>query len=321
MIIIISIVIPCFNAQNTIRECLTSILNQTINNIEVIVVDDGSSDNTGQIIKEFVKTDKRVKCFFQQNKGVSSARNSGIKNSQGDYVAFVDADDVIHEKFLEVLLSNIIRYDADISVCMWTRVKEDMIYSSKEQLNIYNKSEFLESLLTSKNIKGYLCNKLFNLNTIKEKKININTEVHFMEDLLFCVDYSLNAVNKAVVTTNSLYYYRDVSDSVTNAGFSSKKETGIKSLEIICNKLEKNFPNNARLNELYYTQFIYFTISLLVRGVFEKKISIDSKKKLLEIVKSVHINKIAKKNVKLSALMIKADFNLYYFFWKIVQKD
>ena len=112
MDLLISIIIPAYNIENYIVRCLDSLLNQTYKNLEVIVVDDGSSDNTGKIIDDYASKYENIKVIHKKNAGVSAARNSGIDVANGDYIGFVDGDDTVDKEMFEVLIDNAIKYDA-----------------------------------------------------------------------------------------------------------------------------------------------------------------------------------------------------------------
>ena len=119
---LISIIVPAYNIEKYIGRCLDSILNQTYKNIEVIVVNDGSSDSTGSIIDDYSRKDDRVKPFHKENGGVSSARILGVNHAIGDYIGFVDGDDYVEPEMFEHLLNNALKYNADISHCGYQMV-------------------------------------------------------------------------------------------------------------------------------------------------------------------------------------------------------
>ena len=113
----VSIIIPIYNSDKTIDRCLKSIINQTYRNIEVICINDGSFDNSYKILQNYLKTDSRIKVINQTNKGVSSARNNGIKNSTGKYIMFVDADDYLKDNMIELLVKSIKKDSSDLLIC------------------------------------------------------------------------------------------------------------------------------------------------------------------------------------------------------------
>jgi glycosyltransferase EpsH len=110
----ISVIIPIYNSANYLSDCLNSILNQTFKDIEIICINDGSTDNSENILREFIKKDKRIIIINQENKGAGSARNKGIEISKGEYISFIDADDMFHFKTLEIAYENIIKNYSDI---------------------------------------------------------------------------------------------------------------------------------------------------------------------------------------------------------------
>lgn len=117
----ISIIIPAYNAEKEIVRCIDSILNQTYNCFEIIIIDDGSTDRTLEICKKYAEKDVRILVKSQENKGVSATRNLGLNLSRGKYICFVDADDYLDCRYLEILLKNILKTNADISMCKWSR--------------------------------------------------------------------------------------------------------------------------------------------------------------------------------------------------------
>lgn len=321
MFIIISIIVPCFNAEKSIGKCLKSILEQTYKNIEVLVIDDGSTDRTKQEIQKIKNLDQRIKYYFQDNQGVSKARNLGIQNMKGNYLAFVDSDDYIDKLYLEVLLKNMKENDCDLSICNWSR--EPYKFGTTEEFGneIVTKELFVEFLLTKNSVRGYLWNKLFKTEIIKKNFLLLDLEVHFMEDLLFCFDYSFHIKKNIVITERILYYYIEESKSITNSGYSLKKETGVTVLESIFLEICHKYPDNLELQSMYYTYYLHFTVSILVRGIYENKLSSKSKMELLEKIKTCNMNKINRKDVKISVLLIKVNFSLYYTIWKIIKKE
>ena len=131
----ISIIVPIYNIEKYLPRCLDSILAQTYKNLEVILVDDGSVDNSGMIADKYARNDQRINVIHQVNKGVSAARNAGLDLATGDYIGFVDGDDYIEKDMYERLLFNAIKYKADISHCGYQMVfpnRVDYYYDTKE---------------------------------------------------------------------------------------------------------------------------------------------------------------------------------------------
>lgn len=124
---LISVIVPAYNVENYLERCIKSLQEQTYSDIEILIVDDGSTDQTDRIRKKLAAKDKRIKCLSYEKKGnygLSAARNLGIEKAAGEYIAFVDSDDFVGPRFLEILYQNIVRYQADISVCRYQKLDE-----------------------------------------------------------------------------------------------------------------------------------------------------------------------------------------------------
>lgn len=121
----VSVVVPIYNVENYLEECIESILNQTYSNIEVILIDDGSTDGSGALCDEYKKKDKRIYVLHKKNGGLSDARNMGIDNAKGEYITFVDSDDIIARDMIEYLLCLLNTYKADMAVCQCDYVDEN----------------------------------------------------------------------------------------------------------------------------------------------------------------------------------------------------
>ena len=170
----VSVIVAAYNIQDYIVKCLKSIANQTYKNFEVIVVDDGSSDNTGKLADEFAENDKRFIVIHKENGGVSSARNRGIDIASGDFIGFVDGDDIIEDDMYEMLVNNAIKYNADISHCGYKLVennKETLFYGT-EKLIIQDRKKGLLDLFEGTLIEPSLCNKIFKNNIVGDIRLN-----------------------------------------------------------------------------------------------------------------------------------------------------
>ena len=161
---LISVIVPAYNVAPWLRQCLNSIISQSYNNLEIIVIDDGSTDSTPQIIDEYAKKDSRIVAIHQENLGLVAVRNKGIKLATGDYIAFVDADDTIDLDMYRRLLENALKYNADISHCgvcfCFPDGHKEMHYGTGK-LKIQNNFEGLKDLLEGVFIEPGLWNKLY----------------------------------------------------------------------------------------------------------------------------------------------------------------
>jgi len=185
---LISVIIPAYNAVKHIETCLSSVLNQTYKNLEIIVINDGSTDGTKKILENFKLKDHRIKVIHKSNTGVSDTRNVGIKNALGKFIGFVDADDEVKPDMYEVLLSNLLKHSADISHCGFELVTQNSLKLFYGTSNVYIQSqkEALVSLLNANLFEPSCCSKLYKKEIVKN--IAFTNEIKFNEDLLFNVD-------------------------------------------------------------------------------------------------------------------------------------
>lgn len=212
MVPTVSIIVPIYNAEKYLPRCIESILNQTYKNIELILINDGSRDQSGQICDLFAKRDARIIVVHKENSGVSDARNEGIKLSTGEYLQFVDSDDYLDYNMTEMLLDAVQRDESDIVFCGYKVIN----YKTGKSLSIsYSHSE------TSFDFKGFLAiyadlnlkaysnapwNKIFKAYLIKKHQIFFNSELDLGEDLLFNIE-AIKKCNRFSVISLCLYNY------------------------------------------------------------------------------------------------------------------
>lgn len=167
---LISVIVPVYNAEQKVGQCIESILNQTYKYLELILVDDGSSDNSGLICDQYAERDNRIRVFHKNNGGQADARNFGLKECSGDYIGFVDNDDVIEPTMYETLLSNMIKNDVKISCCAYNVVTLDKVENkySDLQTGLYQTDFFIKNMLyQNKYASGVVWNKLFDNSLIE----------------------------------------------------------------------------------------------------------------------------------------------------------
>lgn len=160
----ITVIIPVYNVENYLERCLKSILYNTYTNLEIICVNDGSTDNSKKILEDYSKRDKRVVVINKKNAGVSSARNAGIKIATGEYIAFVDSDDWIHEKYFEYLIRGI--DTADLVICNYIRSYRSGSVETDDAYRVQSISPI--DVLKNKELKSYVWGKLFRHQLVDE---------------------------------------------------------------------------------------------------------------------------------------------------------
>lgn len=211
---LISIIIPVYKVEKYLEKCIQSVINQTYENLQIILVDDGSPDNCGKICDEYAKKDHRIEVIHKSNGGLSDARNKGLEIAKGEYIGFVDSDDYIEADMYEVLYNLLKQYNADVSICNFYTVSQGKISikNADNGINDYNRIEILKEILLDRNIQSYAWNKLYKKELFDEIKYPIGKKY---EDI-GTTFYLLEKCNKIVVTGKSEYYYINRQDSIVN---------------------------------------------------------------------------------------------------------
>lgn len=224
----VSIIIPAYNIAPYIGRCLESVLAQTLKNIEIIVVDDGSNDSTAEIIKTYLTKDKRVKLIQKKNGGVTTARLMGIRTAVGEYIGFVDGDDMVDSDMFERLLNNAKKYHADISHCGYKMVFPSRIdyYYNTGRLIQQNNVMALKDLISGEFVEPGLWNKLFHRRLFFEllQKQTMDCRIKYNEDLLMNY-YLFKECTRVIYEDWCPYHYLVRNNSATSASMSVQKLT------------------------------------------------------------------------------------------------
>lgn len=230
---LISIIVPIFNSEKYLPDCIESILSQTHKNLQLILVNDGSTDSSLDICEHFKKKDNRIVVVNKSNEGVSSARNIGIQIAEGDYIGFVDSDDYINPNLLEVLL-NQIRIDKS-QMCALTSYTINNSELKKNNGTI-SKEEALKNLLLLK-FPTSLWAYLYSRDLIGDQKLN--SQIHFFEDFEFNFRI-ISVANKISVCNQKLYNYRANEESVNNQSINHKRMTCLKIYDLLNKEIQEN---------------------------------------------------------------------------------
>ncbi|MDM8203642.1 glycosyltransferase [Faecalicoccus acidiformans] len=216
---LISVIVPVYNVEKYLSQCIYSILNQTYSNLEIILVNDGSTDNSYEQCLNFKRQFNNIEVVNKANGGLSSARNVGINHARGKYISFVDSDDTIDSNMIQTLYDYITEYKAEISACGYK-----MIYSNKvidivdgNEVKVYSKSEALFAMLKVNNLGMIVCNKLFKRDLFKNVRF---PEGQHFEDIN--TTYKLiDLANKVIYIPKCLYNYLQRNDSINGQNFKS----------------------------------------------------------------------------------------------------
>lgn len=257
----ISVIVPTYNVENEIEKCIRSICAQKYDNLEIIVIDDGSTDNSGKIADKLALEDSRVIVVHKENGGVGSARRVGLEIATGDLIGFVDADDYINCEMYDELYRNMIEHGADMSACFGKRVTdeapEDYMRTDTSESKVSTRTNFEvfhgfynqnhEDNVTNKYFNGdtlSLCNKLFRREIIK----NITFPELFVGEDAFVYFDILKQIKKAVYVTKEYYYYYNRSTSLTKTKVYSEEKTEF----ILENRVKRSVRYRDILHESKY---------------------------------------------------------------------
>ena len=216
----ISIIIPVYNIHEYIDDMVKSVTYQTYNNIEIILIDDGSSDGSGKICDAWARKDKRVFCVHQKNAGVSAARNKGFAVSTGAYILFADGDDTLAPDMCEKMIKCLKQKAADLSYCGFLNIFDDQTEIMIPKREVLSDQEILYALVADGYFFGAVWNKLFKRETLLDKDgnfITFNSGILVSEDALW-LSKVLKNVRKAVSVPEALYFWRRRANSATQGG-------------------------------------------------------------------------------------------------------
>lgn len=217
--VLVSVIVPVYNAEKYLEKCIQSLLEQDIADYEVILVDDGSTDKSATIIDEYCSKSSVLRSVHKSNGGVSSARNQGLKMAKGKYIAFVDSDDYVDKDYLSSMVSSYTKEDIDLVV---SSMLFDDIKTISEKEGEYSPVETACRFYTRNSFQGYLVNKLFKASIITENNITFDENSHFCEDLLFCAEY-VRYIRKTCYTDKACYHYCLNNGSATQDRYSEKR--------------------------------------------------------------------------------------------------
>ena len=288
---LISIIVPVYNVEKYLKKCVDSIVNQTYKNLEIILVDDGATDNSGKICDELVELDNRIKVYHKKNGGLSDARNYGVERATGDYIGFVDSDDYIDAEMYERLYEAIKKENVDVAECNLKIVYPEKtdLFTDQKYYQICNKQEYLEEYLKIEKIFGSACVRLTKADIARKLKFPVGK---LYEDTYYAYDL-IGIVDKYVIVDNPYYNYLMRENSITNAKFNPRIFDLIEIVEKFHINVYKNYPSLIEedfKNNSFYKQIIDY---------FKEEYT-----KLLR-------NKYITRNRKLSILLIKFSINLY----------
>ena len=323
---LISIIIPVFNGEQFIEKCLESVMNQTYKDLQIIVIDDGSTDNTYQILKDYRRKDLRIEIIHQSNGGVSKARNTGLESAKGQWLCFVDADDYIETDYCENMLNTVKELDADVLIAGEI---ESVSYDSY----LHDKNKLIQACL-SYDEQSFPFNidapwgKIFKLSTIKDNNIFFPERLTRSEDAYFCMSF-YNYANKISYLNYSGYRHIEREGSLCR----SYSPSSVNMLEIIIIENQKwvnaNFKNDSNIAFSLWYRVLPGIVECEKSYFLHMKNNASSLKKLKDYqiflnqkiikkaIKNLSIFKVKQSQFKLRLLLYKLHLGWLFFLIKM----
>ena len=303
---VVSVIVPVYNAEKYLENCIESIINQSMREIEIILVNDGSTDDSEKICKQYERKDARVRYIEQKNQGVSVARNKGKDIATGEYILFIDADDEMDLTMIEKLYSDIQKYNGDIAVCKIQKIKskDEVENITVEDISVCSmvQEDALKSYFTESKLEIGVWNKLFKKSVIENVNYYVGRRMN--EDKFFAFESILNA---QVITyrNEGLYYYYERNNSVTKQKFDEKWFDNIFFAEKIYEIIIKNKPNLEREARHQLIMTKYYLLLAMKRKQADRCYK-EQYEKVIDDIKQTKINDLKiRRNPKVGMMMIK----------------
>lgn len=282
---IVSVVVPIYNVEKYLKRCIDSIINQSYQYLEIILVNDGSTDGCKQICKDYIKKDYRIKFIDKKNGGLSDARNKGISEATGRYITFIDSDDFIDKEYVKTLVDIIIHNNCDIACCDFYPFQEDeetkINYIDRERkIQVYDKVKALEAMMYKKNMRNSACAKLF--------KKELFNKIQFPKGKL-CEDLGtvyklLDLSNKTCIINCKYYYYMQRKGSIIHSHFNINRMDGLYFAREQKDFIIENYP---QIIDAAYNREFMEAIYILIIIPYNKKF----KKQIIQIKESIKNNR------------------------------
>ena len=309
---LISVIVPVYNVAQYLEKSIASIQQQTYQNLEIILVDDGATDESGRLCEKIAEQDERVLVYHKENEGLSQARNDGLKQAHGDYVIFIDSDDYIHSEMIASLYQQLVKEDADVSSCGVMNVyanSESPQTENQDDYFICDTETFLREYLIGEKIPGTICNKLI--------KKEVAAQLTFPKGLIYEDAYYhfdlIKVAKKYVVNTNPYYYYFHRGDSITTKPYAEKDLAYIDIYQKFYTEVVKEYPN--------LTEVAFFRLAYAHFFILDKMLLDDNFKEFKDYPRiygylkkhafAIFKNTIFRKGRRISALALFVNVRLY----------
>ena len=271
----LSIIIPVYNIIKYLDRCIRSIVSQSFDDFEILLIDDGSTDGSGGFCDDWKDWDRRIRVFHKPNGGVSSARNLGLEKAEGEFITFVDGDDYILPGMYERMMTLQGEHDTDITICGFaTEKKPDGLfvpYYSCDETKILSQQEQVKCLLTNTFYTCSCWDKIFRRELVND--LRFDEKITHYEDLLFCYE-TMKRSKSAIFISEPLYHYcSNDNTSASRKPFGDKQMTMLNVWDYIHNNGLKCFPKlNDIINSQYYRNYIMCAMMAKRSGYFNPRL-------------------------------------------------
>ncbi len=309
----ISVIVPIYNVEKYLRNCIESIINQTYLNLEIILVNDGSTDKSLSIIEEYSYKDERIKVINKANGGLSSARNAGLEIAKGTYISFIDSDDWIELNMYEVLIENITKYNAEISIISTKTVDECgnvLEYNTElidKDIEVFNKQEIMSKYLLGSWIPAW--DKLYRRELFDKIRFPIG-KINEDEAIMLKV---FDQINSVVVSNKVMYNYVKRPMSITTSNFSEKKFDWLNNAYNNMKYVEEKYPNVLlQAQSRYFKSMLSISEQIILGNYseFNSQVAIISEK-IYKNLNTIIKNPYLSNNQKIRAMMIGTNIKIY----------
>ncbi len=290
---LVSVIVPVYNTENKLKKCINSVTNSSYTNLEIIIVDDGSEEKTALLCNQLKQQDKRIKVIHQKNKGVSCARNKGIDIAKGEYITFVDADDYIDEKMIKVLLTNLRKYDADISMCKYNEIYRDKkicINKVSEIIKIQEVPNVLIDFFEKNEIGWNVWGKMYKREIVGTTRFLEGKRT--AEDMYFLYQV-LKKTKRLVIKENALYNYVKWDTSTMNSKNIDKFFDTFSLIQKVYEDSEVSEVYNESKLKFYLCKSLWFFKLIVAKGTKNNTEEIEMRRKKF-------LNNLQRKKIKCS---------------------
>ena len=317
---LISVIVPIYNVEKYLNKCIESIINQSYSNLEIILVDDGSKDNSGVMCDSYLLKDNRIKVIHKENGGLSDARNVGIEKAKGEYIIFIDSDDWIDKKMIETLYNIIKKDNSDISICDYFLAYSEEIQTQKEDIEIINLSN-IEALKKIYDKDLGVCmivawNKLYKRNLFKDDIRYPYGKIHEDEFTTYKLLYKAKKIS---YINQKMYYYRQRENSIMNKPFNKKRLDVLEAFE----QRSYYMKDIVKDKELYKKTLIeYYGVIIKFYFKYKETYMSDKKtlKKMLKKARKIYIKNIVSFKWNLKLRIIYATFIVNPNIYKAIER-